>query len=118
MKQLKKTLAILLCAGLMCGLTGCGNSGDAADNGTVNDGAIDDAGDAIRDGADDAGDAIRDGVDDAGDAVRKRKKDFTRNRNMNFYSVIYYFIFRNKTMFCPPGTVCRSISTFNPYFSA
>ena len=37
MKQLKKTLAILLCAGLMCGLTGCGNSGDAADNGTVND---------------------------------------------------------------------------------
>lgn len=28
---------------------------------------------------------------------RKRKKDFTRNRNMNFYSVIYYFIFRNKT---------------------
>ena len=25
------------------------------------------------------------------------KKDFTRNRNMNFYSVIYYFIFRNKT---------------------
>lgn len=53
MKQLKKTLAILLCAGLMCGLTGCGNSGDAADNGTVNDGTIDDAGDAIRDGADD-----------------------------------------------------------------
>ena len=44
MKQLKKTLAILLCAGLMCGLTGCGNSGDAADNGTVNDGTIDDAG--------------------------------------------------------------------------
>lgn len=28
---------------------------------------------------------------------RKLKKDFTRNRNMNFYSVIYYFIFRNKT---------------------
>ena len=28
---------------------------------------------------------------------RKRKKDFTRNRNMNFYSIIYYFIFRNRT---------------------
>lgn len=28
---------------------------------------------------------------------RKRKKVFTRNRNMNFYSIIYYFIFRNRT---------------------
>ena len=28
---------------------------------------------------------------------RKRKKIFTRNRNMNFYSIIYYFIFRNRT---------------------
>ena len=28
---------------------------------------------------------------------RKRKKDFTRNRNMNFYSIIYYFIFPNRT---------------------
>jgi hypothetical protein len=27
---------------------------------------------------------------------RKRVKDFTRKRNMNFYSLIYYFIFRNK----------------------
>ena len=75
MKQLKKTLAILLCAGMMCGLTGCGNSGDAAEKVTVNDGAIDDAGDAIRDGADDAGDAIRDGADDAGDAIRDGADD-------------------------------------------
>ena len=28
---------------------------------------------------------------------RKKKCDFTRNRNMNFYSIIYYFIFRNRT---------------------
>lgn len=28
---------------------------------------------------------------------RKRTQDFTRNRNMNFYSLIYYFIFRNRT---------------------
>lgn len=28
---------------------------------------------------------------------RKRCTDFTRNRNMNFYMIIYYFIFRNKS---------------------
>lgn len=28
---------------------------------------------------------------------RKKKCDFTRSRNMNFYSIIYYFIFRNRT---------------------
>ena len=27
---------------------------------------------------------------------RKKCTDFTRKRNMNFYSLIYYFIFRNK----------------------
>ena len=80
MKQLKKTLAILLCAGMMCGLTGCGNSGDAADNGTVNDGALDDAGDAIRDGADDAGDAIRDGADDLGGDAQNNDSDNRTNR--------------------------------------
>ena len=83
MKQLKKTLAILLCTGMMCGLTGCGNSDNAADNGTVNDGTIDDAGDAIRDGADDAGDAIRDGVDDAGDAVRDGADDLDGDAQNN-----------------------------------
>lgn len=31
------------------------------------------------------------------DLCRKKKCDFTRNRNMNFYSIIYYFIFRNRT---------------------
>lgn len=90
MKQLKKTLAVLLCAGMMWGLTGCGSNDNAADNGTVNDatentGNTDMGGDTNRndnndsrvleDGVDDAGDAIRDGVDDVGDAVRDGADD-------------------------------------------
>lgn len=35
--------------------------------------------------------------DKVNDLCRKKKCDFTRNRNMNFYSIIYYFIFRNRT---------------------
>ena len=35
--------------------------------------------------------------DKAHELCRKKKCDFTRNRNMNFYSIIYYFIFRNRT---------------------
>lgn len=35
--------------------------------------------------------------DEVNDLCRKKKCDFTRNRNMNFYSIIYYFIFRNRT---------------------
>ena len=80
MKQLKKTLAILLCAGMMCGLAGCGNSGDVGDNGTVNDGTIDDAGDAIRDGVDDAGDAVRDGADDLDGDAQNNNSDNRTNR--------------------------------------
>ena len=37
--------------------------------------------------------------DEVNDLCRKKKCDFTRNRNMNFYSIIYYFIFRNYCKF-------------------
>ncbi len=30
-------------------------------------------------------------------SAERKKCDFTRSRNMNFYSIIYYFIFRNRT---------------------
>ena len=35
--------------------------------------------------------------DTVNNLCRKNSRDFTRNRNMNFYRIIYYFIFRNRT---------------------
>ena len=42
------------------------------------------------------------------DLCRKKKCDFTRNRNMNFYSIIYYFIFRNRTTTNSPTTLSQA----------
>lgn len=89
MRQWKKFMLVLMCAGVMTGVTACGNNTDdnaandnAATEGTTgnqtddvtdrndtNDGVMDEIGDDVRDGADEIGDDVRDGVDDIGDEV-------------------------------------------------
>lgn len=91
MKQLKKAVLALLCAGVIAGMTACGSDGNADDNGAVqdnttqngtaddngnvndatdgtdnnnNNGALDEIGDDVKDGMDDLGDDVKDGVDD------------------------------------------------------
>ena len=54
MKQWKKMLLILMCAGAMSGLTGCGNNTNNTDDNAVNE---------VEDGVEDGGDDIVDDLD-------------------------------------------------------
>ena len=85
MKQLKKLMVMILCVGVLGGLTACGNSDDA-DNGAVNNETTDNAGGTGTNGDnmngatngtdgtvnknDTVGGALEEGADDVGDAVR------------------------------------------------
>lgn len=74
MKQLKRVMLILLCAGAVMGVTACGTDqgtedrvNDATEHTGENGGTLDEAGDEIRDDIDEIGDDIRDDVDDLAD---------------------------------------------------
>ena len=54
MKQWKKMLLILMCAGAMSGLTGCGNNTNTTDDNAVNE---------VKDGVEDGVDDIVDDLD-------------------------------------------------------
>ena len=106
MKQLKKFMIMIVCAGVLCGLTACGNRNDA-DNGAVNNETSDNAGGtgtnddymygatdgtangsdtvggALEDGADDVGDAVRDGVDDIEDGLDGDNNNNNTDKNTN-----------------------------------
>ncbi len=103
MKKMKKGILIMLCMGIICGVTACGERSDNNDNmngatsgeqrnenyDNRDDNLLDDTGDAIRDGVDDAGDAIRDGVEDIGNVAEDGMNDVkegvngTRNNNVD-----------------------------------
>ena len=69
MKQWKKMLLILMCAGAMSGLTGCGNNTD--------DNAVNKVEDGVEDGVDDIADDLD--PDDTGENdIDKNDTDNTR----------------------------------------
>ena len=65
MKQWKKMLLILMCAGAMSGLTGCGNNTNDTDDNAVNE-----VEDGVEDGVDDIVDDLD--PDDTEKTIRKK----------------------------------------------
>ena len=92
MKKMKKGILIMLCMGIICGVTACGERSDNNDNmngatsgeqrnenyDNRDDNGVDDAGDAIRDGVEDIGNAAEDGMNDVKEGVNG-----TRNNNVD-----------------------------------
>ena len=91
MKKMKKGILIMLCMGIICGVTACGERSDNNDNmngatsgeqrnenyDNRDDNLLDDTGDAIRDG-EDIGNAAEDGMNDVKEGVNG-----TRNNNVD-----------------------------------
>lgn len=89
MKQWKKAAALLLCVGMLGGLSGCGNRADNGDymNGATsgedttnrnNNGSV---GNDLKDMADDAGDAVKDGVRDVEEGANDMKNNVKEDIN-------------------------------------
>lgn len=96
MKQLKKVLLIMMCAGMMASVTACADNADdngagqndvVNDNGTndtVNgDSAMDEIGDSLEDGADDVGRGVNDVVDDLDGDGQNNDRANTNNNTVN-----------------------------------
>lgn len=84
MKQLRKVFLIVLCIGVVMGVTACGSSNTADDNGATGNGQVDDTGNN-QGVVDEIGDDIENGVDDLEDDVsddRNYESDGTEN-NVN-----------------------------------
>lgn len=62
MKQLKRILMVLMCAGVLVSVTACGKDENADDNGAVNGGTTDNAGNS---GSDGTGTTTGNGTNDA-----------------------------------------------------
>lgn len=81
MKNFKKFLLLMMCVGVLCGVTACGKNKDT-NNGTVNttdDNRMNDA-TSGRDKADRDGDGVvDDAVDNATDAIDNAADDLTDN---------------------------------------
>ena len=96
MKQLKKVLLIMMCAGMMASVTACADNADdngAGQNDVVNDNgtndtgngdsAMDEIGDSLEDGADDVGRGVNDVVDDLDGDGQNNDRANTNNNTVN-----------------------------------
>lgn len=93
MKRFKKFLLLMMCVGVLCGVTACGTDNDAKDgvNNTTDERKTNDATDGVKDKdgdgvLDDAVDDVTDGIDDAADNLTDDngpQKDNLNDRNTN-----------------------------------